>query len=213
MTNKQLLQKNKKLKSKLTIGVSGFARSGKNSLCDLLKKQAEISGLKAKMFSFAFALKEDLDDFCKKSFDISSFCETDQKNIIRPILIAYGECQRSVSGGSYWWKKIMRDVNAFYESGGDVAIVSDLRFKQYDLDEVDYIRSYANSLVFCVERTLKDGKKIEPAHESEKINIPLIAKSSDLILRWKTIDTNSDTLALQACEATSICLKAFKKLK
>ena len=212
-SNKKFLSRNKKLQSKLTIGISGFARVGKNSLSDLLKKQAEISGLKAKCFSFAFALKKDLDDFCKKSFDISAFCESDKKNIIRPILIAYGECQRSVSDGSYWWKKIMQEVNQFYKEGGDVAIISDLRFKEYEADELDYIRSYANSLVFVVERTLQNGEKIGPAHESEKNNIPVIAKASDLILNWKTIDQNNDTLALQACEASSLCSKFFKKIK
>lgn len=211
-TNIHLLHENNKFTSNLTIGVSGYARVGKNSLCDLLKKQAEIYSLKAKIFSFAFSLKSDLDLFCKKSFGISSFCETEEKNTIRPLLIAYGECQRKVSKGTYWWEKIMQEVNSFYNSGGEVAIISDLRFKEYNFDELDYVRSYANSIVFSVGRILENGEKIGPAHKTEEINIPIIAKSSDLTLDWKTVDERGETLALQACEATSLCSKFFKKI-
>lgn len=209
----ELLIQNRNFDSGLIIGVSGFARCGKNTLAEILSEYSSHLGLNAKLFSFAYSLRQDLNSFCKEKFGISAFTEdTVDKNKIRSILIAYGQSQRSLSEGSYWWKKLMPEINSFFSSGGNIAVISDLRFKEYELDEVDFIRSYANSLIITLNRTGEDGKLIAPAHESESKNLPQIASMADLNLTWKTVSKEQNSIIFESIPAINILDKKIKDI-
>jgi len=172
---------------KIVIGISGFARSGKDTLAQLLSEKLQQKNMSVKILSFAFSLKSDIDNFCKDKIGISSFTEhTESKSKIRPILIAYGACQRSISNGTYWLDKIKPEINSFFENGGNVAIIPDLRFKEYSFDEYDFVRSYQNNIVLTISKTLHDGNENPPAHESEANNFPFFIKNSDFNLNWET---------------------------
>jgi hypothetical protein len=208
----ELLSQNGSFDSGLIIGVSGFARCGKNTLAEILSQYSSHLGLSTKMFSFAYALRQDLNSFCKEKFGISSFTEdTLDKGKIRSILIAYGQSQRALSEGSYWWKKLMPEINSFFSSGGNVAIISDLRFKEYGFDEVDFIRSYANSLIITLTRVCEDGTFVSPAHESESENFPKIASNADLNLTWKTVSKEENSIIFESIPAINTLDRKLKE--
>lgn len=170
---------------KMLIGISGFARSGKDTMARLVRTSLSAKGVRAKVFSFASSLKEDVDIFCKEKFGISSFVEdTLQKNKIRPILVAYGNCQRSLTRGNYWIDKLKPKIDLFFKNGGDVGIISDLRFKEYDFDEYDFIRSYSPSYIATVSI---EGNR--PAHESEEKSFSFFLKNSDSNIVWESSDS------------------------
>ena len=172
---------------KLIIGISGFARSGKDTAASIIDSFFTESGKKVKIFSFAYALKSDINDFSIEKIGISSFIEdSDLKSKIRPILIAYGAVKRTLSNGRYWLDKIKPEIDTFFEGGGDIAIISDLRFKEFDFDEYDLIRSYENNLVINISRESENGNLIQAAHESEEKNQPFFIKNSDKLLFWKS---------------------------
>jgi hypothetical protein len=178
---------------KLLIGISGYARSGKDTLASILKESLLSSGIKTKVFSFAFSLKNDINDFCNSKIGISSFTEvTELKNKIRPILIAYGQVQRNISNGTYWLNKLKPEIDNFFIDGGTVAIISDLRFKEYEFDEVDFIRSYKNNMIITVSRIMENGILNTAAHESESENLPRISRVADYELTWNTNENKNE---------------------
>lgn len=171
---------------KLIIGISGFATSGKDTCASLIHSYLGHVGLKSKTLSFANALKQDIDDFCTQKIGISAFT-TDPilKSKIRPILISYGQIQRNLSNGTYWIYKVDPQINEFFNSGGDIVIVPDLRFKEFEYDELDYIRSFDNSIVVNVERTNND-QQIKAAHVSENQFYDILYKESDVKIKWES---------------------------
>lgn len=173
---------------KLIIGISGFATSGKDTCASLCHSYLTNIGIKSKTFSFANALKQDIDDFCTKKIGISAFT-TDPllKSKIRPILISYGQIQRSLSNGTYWINKISPQIDEFFNSGGNnVAIIPDLRFKEFEYDEVDYIESFDNSILVNVERITNDNEKIKAAHDSENQSYDTLYKKSNIKIKWES---------------------------
>jgi len=170
---------------KTIIGVSGFARSGKDAFsCILLNELASI-GAKAKTFSFASNLKADINDFCLNKIGFSAFTEDHaSKEMIRPLLISYGNLQRNVSSGTYWFKKLKPEIDTFFEKGGNIAIIPDLRFKEYEFDEYDFIRSYENNFIVTITKRLANGSLNPPAHESEAKSSAFFLKNSNFNLVW-----------------------------
>ena len=183
---------------KIVIGISGYARSGKDTLAGILKSSFSENKIETKIFSFAFSLKNDIDEFCRSKIGISAFSEdTSLKSKIRPMLIAYGQVQRSASNGSYWFNKLKPEIDYFFENGGNVAIISDLRFKEFEYDEVDFIKSYENNAIITISRIMENGMPNIAAHESELENLPKILKFADFELTWNT-NNNKNELKSQS---------------
>jgi hypothetical protein len=175
---------------KLVIGISGFATSGKDTCASLIQNYLTNEGVKSERFSFADSLKEDINDFCTKKIGISAFT-TDPilKSKIRPILISYGQIQRNLSNGLYWINKANNKISHFLASGGQVAIISDLRFKEFEYDELDYIRSFKSSIIVNIERINKN-QKIKAADSSENKFYNILYNQSDIKIKW---ESSSDT--------------------
>ena len=93
------------IQDKKLVAFCGYCRAGKNSFGDILQKTLldAAPNLKVEQFSFAYALRLELDQFLKDNFNISAFTEDEEeKKIIRPILIAYGNAKRIQSKNKYW---------------------------------------------------------------------------------------------------------------
>ena len=111
------------------IGVSGFARSGKDTLYQRSKNLLEKEGKKAYRFAFADALKEECDQFLKDNVGISAFTEdTKEKELIRSFLVTYGTEIRRKLDENCWIKKITQPIIDKLNEGYFV-FVTDVRFK------------------------------------------------------------------------------------
>jgi hypothetical protein len=101
----------------LIFGISGIARCGKDTLGRHLIAKLQKSGFPTIPISFASVLKYDLDPFLKEKVNISAFTEnTQEKEIIRPLLVAYGTNVCRKIDPDHWIKKIEKQVKASINS-------------------------------------------------------------------------------------------------
>jgi hypothetical protein len=157
------------------IGITGLARSGKNTLADSLKDIIKDEwGCKVKIISLADQIKKDLKYLIRKKFNMSSYSEdTKEKNIIRPILVAYGESMKKYYGEDIWMKILLEkyDKSCFN-------ICCDVRF---DFEAKRLQKDFFSEIVHIT----RNGNE-QPINEFEKLNDPKVREISDINYTWET---------------------------
>lgn len=183
------------MNKKLVVFCSGYARSGKDTVARSILNFCSTKKIKAKIYSFAKALKEDLRPLIKEKFNIDTFTEDGfEKNLIRPILISYGNAARELTCGKYWWSIVKKEIDDdLFHNNYDVAIISDGRFCEYEKDELFFVKQYnpenkelksiSDNLIISIFR-----ENVGPAHDSERRNIPAIAEQSDVVIKWPSLE-------------------------
>jgi hypothetical protein len=164
------------------IGISGYARSGKDTFGECLVKKLKEYGIKAKTYALATQLKIDIDFLTKNDFGISAFTKDDaEKIIIRPLLVGYGESWRKANPDH--WIEI---VDSNFEKG-TLSIITDIRYE----NEAKYILKNQGFLL-NLNRQLPDGNYIKAANKEEELNAPLVQKLSSFNLTWATINDEKE---------------------
>lgn len=176
------------LKMKI-IGLSGFARSGKDSFFSLMSHfYNENHKIKCKRFALADALKQDMDGFLTDKLGISAFTTNEEeKNLIRPLLVEYGRCKRIQTNGTYWTSLLFNKIQS--EAGEfDVAVVTDIRYAAYDEDEVFWLKNLGGKLIHISQYKNESGVRIykTPPNKDEVDNDPVIQKLSNYKFEWET---------------------------
>jgi len=172
------------------IGVSGLARSGKDLFTTVAQNVLEEKGLKTERFALAYELKSDLKDLIYKKTGIDVFTEnTEEKTIIRPLLVAYGDVMRKISGGRYWTQKMEQRVG---KSKADVVFITDIRYDHYPEDECTWLQyKQAGKLIhitrFKYDTSSNRKKKVYdlPPNEHESINNPKVKNRADYSFEWE----------------------------
>lgn len=172
------------------IGVSGLARSGKDLFTTVAQDILKERGLKTERFALAYELKNDLKDLIYKKTGIDVFTEnTEEKTVIRPLLVAYGDVMRKISGGKYWTQKMEQRIG---KSKADVVFITDIRYDYYDEDECTWLQyKQAGKLIhitrFKYDISSNKKKKVydEPPNEHELINNPKVKARSDYSFEWE----------------------------
>lgn len=169
------------------IGISGPARSGKDTLADHFVSILNASNIKAQKLSFANELKMELDDFLLSKIGISAFTQNDEeKKIIRPMLVTWGTHVRRKLDPDVWIKSVLKQTN-----DNIVTVVSDVRFE----NELDWIHGSNGYSVF-VDRVGLDGNLVPPANQDEQENtIPLREKCKHSFT-WNTIENEEWQVAI-----------------
>ena len=186
-THKFILKRRSKITIKeipMIFGISGVARCGKDTLANHLKNKLERNGYPAIKVSFAGAVKEDLDEFLKSKINISAFTEkTEEKNIIRPLLVAYATdvCRNKIDK-DFWIKKVKQRIESCSENKV-IVIIPDVRYE----NEVKWIKSMGGYVIHLTRMGIK------PANFEEKANDPIIKKIADYHVRWKTFTDEKET--------------------
>lgn len=197
--------------SKIYIGVSGFARSGKNLFCDIAEKVLkEKFNLTSKTYALAYFLKKDCEPFIQEKLGLSAFSEkTEDKNLFREMLVWYGGVKRKQTEGRYWTgllhEELKKDTN-------DVNFISDIRYVEYSGDEVFWLKKELGGKLVHVSkytygfptdgrhyRVNDPSKKIytEAPNQHEAINDPKIRFLADYKVEWEQImsgDNKGDLL-------------------
>ena len=160
------------------IGISGYARSGKDTFGESLQRKLMDYGIKAKTYALATQLKIDIDFLTKGDFGISSFTkDNEEKKIIRPLLVGYGESWRKANPDH--WIEIL-DSNL---EKGILPIITDIRYE----NEANYILEN-NGFLLNLKRVLSDGTLIKAANKEEEENYPLVQAKNSFDLVWQTIE-------------------------
>jgi hypothetical protein len=190
----------------LIIGIAGVARSGKDTFASILTNRLNAVGKSVDKFAFADALKQDCDAFCKEKLGVSAFTQVpNEKLLIRPLLVWYGDAKRKQSNGRYWVDIIDAKVKA---SKADFCLVTDVRYDFYERDEISWVKQECHGLVVHVSRWSMNPTNVNlmgtfdkigavemyqkvfvpPANDHEKENDPKVKAKADHIVEWQNVD-------------------------
>jgi|APGre2960657444_1045066.scaffolds.fasta_scaffold00004_46 hypothetical protein len=174
----------------MIIGITGVARSGKDTFYSILNKYLEEKQLKSQRLAFADDLKKELNDFTKEKFKIDLFkCDGPDKELVRPLMVAYGKCRRSQTEGKYWTSQLDIKVEKLLKEA-TIPIITDVRYIEYKDDEYAWLKSH-NGILIHLSRKLDDGTLILPANIEEKANDNKLKTVADFSICWETCqDTN-----------------------
>ena len=182
----------------LIIGISGVARSGKDTFGDLLKEKLEefcsnsdsfMNNPDIKRVALATALKKEADEECISKFKISSFTQDpEEKKIIRPFLVSYGKEKRETTGGCYWTGLMQKQIDAVH---GNVFIVSDIRYVTYENDEYQWLKKNGGCLVHVSRYIKTKALLIKPPNKDEAYNDPILESLADFNVVWPTTENKN----------------------
>lgn len=172
------------------IGITGVARSGKDTFYSILSKYFEEKGIKSQRLAFADNLKKELNNLTKEKFKIDLFkCSNEEKEMIRPLMVAYGKCKRSQTEGKYWTSLLDEKIKELNKLE-ILPIITDVRYIEYKEDEYAWLKNY-NGLLIHISRKLDDGTLVQPANIEEKSNDNKLKAVADFCICWETCqDTN-----------------------
>lgn len=176
------------------IGLSGVARSGKDSFYKYLAVTASSYNKSIIRVAFADQLKKDLADFIYDRAGISVFTNnTKEKEIIRPILVAYGQMMRNLTKGAYWVDKINELIESTLLKDPSVSVcITDVRFP----NEVEFVQGKHNGYVVHLSRKSLDGSLVLPPNEEESEQDPILRSMADYTAVWETYEDNSEDYEL-----------------
>jgi len=162
------------------IGISGSARSGKDTLCRALIRKFKKMNKKVERLSIAGDLiKKDLNSLIKNVAGIDTFTEnTEEKELIRPLLVEYGKILRKKTKGRYF-------LDNFEEKPDTIHIIPDIRYCEYEKDEIYWLKNEKNGFLIYLER-----ENIKPANETEEKNNKIIKTIADTCIFWNSLNEN-----------------------
>ena len=183
------------MKTPLLISACGLSRSGKNTFCDLLARELKQRfNLTTTQLSFAQQLRTDLENFVKFcGYDVWS--ETNKEDF-RSLMLWYGDLRRKQTNGTYFWGRVKRQIKTLNtDTDIDIVTISDLRYKFYEYDEIDFCQSqgvvvhiskYNMVMGLGSEESNNLIKKFDdPPNELEAKNDPILKAASDYQIVWK----------------------------
>lgn len=166
----------------MVIGVSGVARSGKDTFFSLLKSRLEPMGFMCERTAFADKLKEDLSSLIMSEFNIDiNSCSDKDKEMIRPFMVSYGTLARSLNK-EHWINKIKSKIFKEQLSPKTISVITDVRYPNEQLFIKENFKYHSN---VYIERFGKD-----PANEEEEKYSPNLKKQSDYLIYWKNFNVS-----------------------
>tara|TARA_R100001463_G_scaffold80750_4_gene135236 strand:+ start:809 stop:1417 length:609 start_codon:yes stop_codon:yes gene_type:complete len=170
------------------IGISGVAGCGKNTIANIIIKLLQRLELPYRELSIAKNLKEELTEASLNLYGIDSFkCNREEKDLIRPFLVAHGEIKRKMSNGRHWVNKISNELDP-----QKINIITDVRFDEYEKDEVYWVKNEINGILIHISKyeekndnfNRKKRIYLRPANDAECRNDPRLKNKADFILNW-----------------------------
>ena len=172
------------------IGLTGFARSGKDSFFKLSTEYLKSHGIVTKRYALADALKADINEFLIDKIGISAFSDNvDEKKIIRPLLVEYGRCKRVQSDGKYWTGLLEKSINKD-SNDIDIAFVTDVRYALYNEDEIFWLQNDMEGELIHISqyRDINGSRAYLPSpNGDESENDPILRKHADLFFEWEHV--------------------------
>jgi hypothetical protein len=162
------------------IGISGLARSGKDSFYEISKPLLKQMGIKHKRYAFADCLKHECDPFLIRNVNISAFTEnSEEKALIRPFLVTYGTHIRRKLDENCWIDKINDSVKSEVKSG-KLVFITDVRFP----NEINWVHDIGGESIHITR------KGISPPNEDETKNDPILREKSRHKITWEDFRDN-----------------------
>lgn len=165
------------------IGITGVATSGKDTLFSILNKKLKEKGMNTERYALADILKKKIKTFVENEFSIDlDNVNPKDKELVRPILVAYGKIKRQQTNGRHWIDLLNKKINS---NENKVPIITDIRYCEYEKDELFWLLNENKGFLIHISRVL-DGKIIKPANEEEAKNDLILSKTSHYKMIWCT---------------------------
>ncbi len=179
------------------IGISGYARSGKDLFTSVAQKILKEHNIKSEKFALAYELKLDLYPLVMNKLWIDTFTDdTKSKSVIRPLLVAYGDLMRKTSEGKYWTNKIEQSI---FKSKADVVFVTDIRYDVYPEDECAWLQNKQRGKLIHITKfkhgPVPTGKRFSKnkivkiydaaPNDHELLNNPKIKEKANYAFEWE----------------------------
>lgn len=162
------------------IGIAGVAQVGKDTFCAQMIEILNSQGVKSQRVAFADELKEDMDAFLLAKTGVSAYTTVaEEKESIRPLLVAYGRLMRSLTEGRYWIDKLKEKIEKNTKNN-TISIVSDVRYA----NEAEWINSTRVGVTLHLRRN-----GVDPANDEEKLNDPPTQMACHHSIDWETQDS------------------------
>lgn len=180
--------------NKKVIGVGGCARSGKDTFASILTYKLQQAGKSVKRIALADPLKADVNDFLMKNLGISAFTTIpEEKLIIRPMLVWYGDAQRKRTNGRYWIDLAKKTID---ETNYDYYIITDIRYDVYEKDELYFLKNEVNGVLCHISKYTMLGNPfqpdhklfVQPANDHEQENDPKIKSAAHHVIAWEHVE-------------------------
>tara|TARA_Y100000593_G_scaffold25968_1_gene51647 strand:+ start:11931 stop:12500 length:570 start_codon:yes stop_codon:yes gene_type:complete len=161
----------------MVIGLAGVAGSGKDTFYSILS-----SKIKAKRFSLADKLKEEVRPWCWKHYGIDPLnCHRHEKELVRDFLVFHAKHMREKTNGRYWVDKIDDEVRSSTEK---YKIITDIRYDDYQKDEVSWLKNELGGCLVHISMVDLNGCKVGPANSEEARNDPKLIEKADFKVEW-----------------------------
>jgi hypothetical protein len=167
------------------IGLTGVARSGKDTFYSILKKYLKEKNIESQRIALADELKNELGDFVEKKFKINlNKCDGSDKELVRPLMVSYGKCRRIQTEGKYWTSLVDSKLKELKKEN-IIPIITDIRYIEYKDDEYSWLKNH-NGILIHISRKLDDGALVQPANIEEKSNDNKLKAVADYSICWET---------------------------
>lgn len=186
--------------NKKVIGLGGVARSGKDTFAAILEMKLQQAGKTVKKIALAGPLKEHCDKFLTDNLDVSAFTQVpDEKILIRPFLVWYGDAQRKRTSGKFWTNLASEQIK---NTNFDYYIITDVRYDAYPVDELQWLKDEWNGTLCHISKYVWKSQPqqyddisgvvhykefVQPANEHEQVNDPKIKKAAHYTVEWPHI--------------------------
>lgn len=178
---------------KKVIGIGGVARSGKDTFAAILETKLQQAGKTAMRIALAAPLKQHCDKFLTENLGISGFTQIpEEKIIIRPFLVWYGDAQRKRTNGKYWTNLATKTIN---ETNYDYYIITDIRYDVFEHDELQWLKNDWEGTLCHISKYITSHQFVPPANEHEATNDPKIKAAAHHIVEWPHVN-QTDPLQL-----------------
>lgn len=156
-------------------GLCGYARSGKDTIADILTLRKGVTHYKGQEFrepnekvfrrSFADALKRELKMFLEKASEKKvDFSDEETKIKFRPLLVAWGEARRALSEDC-WIDEMFDTMNIRHDY-----VVTDVRY----LNEAQVIKKTGGKIIYVRRPNCNAANETEEKSIKEIIDAGLI---------------------------------------
>ena len=172
------------------IGLAGVAGAGKDLLFKAIKSNPAFGTVEK--VSLAQELKTNIAPAIKNYYGVDVFnCSREEKNLVRPMMVAHGTIMRKKTNGKHWTEKassVIDDLKSKVHDSPTICI-TDIRYDEYEGDEVQWLTRDLGGYLIHLSKFDYIRKNIithAPANLDEEKNDPKLRAKSDLEIRWQT---------------------------
>lgn len=199
----------------LYIGLAGVAGSGKDTFFQFLQSRLQENLKRVKRYSFGDCLKEEINPWTTEHYGIDAVnCSREEKDFIRPMLIAHASIRREMSKGQHWIKCVEEKVENDKEPC-DIVCLTDVRYNFYENDECRWIKEKGGVIVYVSRFLSGQDCFLEAKNPEEKAHDPLVKNLADyeVVLEEKESENQITHEALYAVEGLLMWLEKEAKWK